>query len=64
MWAPSVLCKNALHQTDVTTVGLAPIWKEAADTYPVAKLGTRETFVQAGGCVWGLVTANWPSLNL
>lgn len=33
----------------MTAVGLAPIWKGAAGTYSVAKLGTRETFIQAGG---------------
>lgn len=40
----------------MTAVGLAQIWKGAAGTYPVAKLGTRETLIQAGGSVWGLVT--------
>lgn len=50
----------------MTAAGLAQIWKGAAGTYPVAKLGTRETLTQAGGSTWGLlpVPGNRPSLNL
>lgn len=50
----------------MTAVGLAQIWKGSGGTYPVAKLGTRETFIQAGSYARGLVMVpgNWPSLNL
>lgn len=33
----------------MTAVGLAQIWKGAAGTSPVAKLGTKGTLIQAGG---------------